>query len=61
MTYVINANNTAGVISLHRDSAPAAVKKAHELINEGLVEVKIIDPTGNQFHNEVEFRRLVGQ
>ncbi|MGB4102251.1 MAG: hypothetical protein WBK91_10150 [Alphaproteobacteria bacterium] len=60
MSYVINANNTAGVISLHRDSAPAAVKKAQELIKEGLVEVKITAPDGSEFRNEDEFRRLMG-
>ena len=61
MSYVINANNTAGVISLHRDSAPGAGKKAHELIKEGLLDVKIIDPEGNQFRDEAEFKRLSGQ
>jgi hypothetical protein len=58
MSYVINANNTAGVISLHRDSAPGAVKKAFELLRQGLSNVNIIDDAGHQFRDPEEFKHL---
>ena len=49
MTYIITATNLVGAISLRRDAAVAALKKAHELIEQGMLDVRITDEQGRQF------------
>jgi hypothetical protein len=49
MTYIITATNLVGAISLRRDTAVAALKKAHELIEQGMLNVRITDEQGRQF------------
>jgi hypothetical protein len=44
MSYIITGTNSAGVLSLKRDSAVAAVKKAVELMGDGTRDVHITDP-----------------
>jgi hypothetical protein len=57
MTYVITATNLIGAISLRRDAPMAAVKKALELIEQGMMNVTITDEQGRQFE-PAEFDRL---
>ena len=57
MTYVITATNLIGAISLRRDAPLAAAKKAHELIQQGMMNVTITDEEGRQFE-PAEFDRL---
>ena len=49
MTYIITATNLVGAISLRRDAAVAALKKAHELIEQGMLNVRITDEQGRQY------------
>jgi hypothetical protein len=49
MTYVITATDSAGALSLKRDSVAAAIKKALELVGDGCRDVCITDPDGRIF------------
>jgi hypothetical protein len=49
--------NSAGVLSLKRDSAVAAVKKAAELMGDGTRDVHITAPDG-RVYSDVEFAQL---
>jgi hypothetical protein len=49
MTFVITGTDSAGALSLKRDSAAAAVKKALELAGDGCRDVCITDPNGRIF------------
>ena len=57
MTYLITATNLVGAISLRRDAPVAALKKALELVDQGMLDVRIIDERGRQFE-PAEFDRL---
>jgi hypothetical protein len=57
MSYIVTGTNSAGVLSLKRDNAVAAVKKAVELIEDGAREVHITDPDG-RVYTDVEFAQL---
>lgn len=57
MSYVITGRDTAGLVSLKRDSAAGAVKKAIELMAEGVAEVCITDPNG-RLYRHAEFAEL---
>jgi hypothetical protein len=57
MSYIITGRDTAGVVSLKRDSAAGAVKKALELMAEGVAEVQITDPNG-RLYEDAEFAQL---
>jgi hypothetical protein len=46
MKFYIIALDTSGTVTLHRDSVPAAIKKASELISDGCLNVEIIMPDG---------------
>ena len=46
MKFFITALDTSGTVMLHRDSVPAAMKKASELIADGCWDVEIITPDG---------------
>ena len=50
MKFYINALDTAGTVTLQRDSVPAAMKKAAELISDGCLNVEIIMPDGAAYH-----------
>lgn len=46
MRFLITAQDTAGSITLNRESVPAALKKAGELISDGCWDVAITTPDG---------------
>jgi hypothetical protein len=46
MKFFITALDTSGIVTLRRDSAPAAMKKATELLSDGCLNVEIITPDG---------------
>jgi hypothetical protein len=46
MKFFITALDTSGIITLRRDSVPAAMKKATELLSDGCLNVEIITPDG---------------
>jgi hypothetical protein len=58
MCFIITGTNSAGVLSLKRDSAVAAVKKAAELMGDGARDVHITDPDG-RVYSDVEFAQLI--
>jgi hypothetical protein len=49
MAYIITATNLIGAISLRRDVPVAALKKALELIEQGMMDVRITDEAGRQY------------
>jgi hypothetical protein len=46
MRFLITAQDTAGSVTLNRESVPAALKKAGELISDGCWDVEIATPDG---------------
>lgn len=46
MPFTIKANDTSGIVILHRDTVPAALKKASELTLDGCWDVEITTPEG---------------
>ena len=50
MNFYIQGLNTSGSVTQHRDSVPAAIKKATELISDGCLNVEIITPDGTAYH-----------
>ena len=57
MKFFINACDTAGKLSLQRDTVPSAMKKATELVSDGCWDVQIIMPDGAVYH-PAEFDQL---
>jgi hypothetical protein len=57
MPYIISGTNLVGALSLKRDSAAAALKKARELAADGFRDVEITDPEG-RVHAHAEFAKL---
>jgi len=57
LKFFITAHDSAGSVTLHRDTVPAAIKKADELISDGCWNVEIITPDGAAYHPG-EFDRL---
>ena len=49
MAYIITATNLIGAISLRRDAPVAALKKALELVEQGMLDVRITDEQGRQY------------
>jgi hypothetical protein len=49
MPFHINAVDTSGALSLHRENAAAAIKKANELLADGCWDVEIIAPDGRAY------------
>jgi hypothetical protein len=58
MPYIISGTNLVGALSLKRDSAAAAIKKARELAADGFRDVEITDPEG-QVRDHAEFAKLI--
>ena len=50
MKFYITALDTSGTVTLHRDTVPAAIKKASELISDGCLNVEIVMPDGAKYH-----------
>jgi hypothetical protein len=46
MRFLITAQDTAGGVTLNRESVTAALKKAGELISDGCWNVEIVTPDG---------------
>ena len=59
MPYIITATNLVGAISLRRDAPAAALKKALELVEQGMMNVRIVDEQGRQYE-PAEFDALQG-
>ena len=57
MPYLVQGTDTSGNVSLRRDSAAAAAKKASELIADGCWDVQITAPDGHVYP-EAEFNKL---
>jgi hypothetical protein len=57
MVYIVTGTDSAGALSLKRDSAAAAIKKAVELIGDGCRDVCITDPDG-RISNHADFDQL---
>ncbi len=57
MAYIITATNLIGAISLRRDAPEAALKKALELTEQGMINVRITDEQGRQYE-PAEFDQL---
>ena len=57
MSYIITGTDSAGALSLKRDSAAAAIKKAVELMADGCIDVHIADP-GGRIYSHAEFDQL---
>jgi hypothetical protein len=57
MIFLITALDTSGSVILRRESVPAAMKKAAELISDGCLNVEIVTPDGAAY-NSGEFEQL---
>ena len=57
MKFYITAHDTSGIVRLQRDSVPAAIKKAFELISGGCLNVEIVLPDGTTY-DPSEFEQL---
>lgn len=57
MKFRITALDTSGGVTLQRDTVPAAMKKAAELISDGCWDVEIIAPDGAAYR-PAEFAQL---
>jgi hypothetical protein len=57
MSYIITGTDSAGALSLKRDSAAAAIKKAVELMGDGCRDVCITDADG-RIYGHAEFDQL---
>lgn len=44
--FEISGFDTAGNVSLKRESFPSALKKARELVEDGCWDVEVVDPDG---------------
>lgn len=49
MPYIITGHDTAGALTLKRETPAAAIKKADELMGEGVTEVEITDQDGRHY------------
>ena len=55
MSYIVTGTNSVGALSLKRDSAAAAIKKALELMGDGCRDVSITAPDGRTYgHSEFD-------
>ncbi|WP_158916655.1 hypothetical protein [Caulobacter sp. S45] len=53
MVYNIFAQNLLGAIALERENAPSALKKARELRQDGMWNVRIADEEGHWLSEDV--------
>jgi maltooligosyltrehalose synthase len=54
LPFFVKGTDTSGTISLRRDNAAAAVKKAKELMDDGCWDIEITGPDGHA-HELAEF------
>jgi hypothetical protein len=57
ISYMITGTDSAGALSLKRDSAAAAIKKAVELMGDGCRDVCVTCPDG-RFYSHPDFDQL---
>jgi hypothetical protein len=57
MSYIITGTDSAGALSLKRELAAAAIKKAVELMADGCRDVCITDPDG-RVYSHADFDQL---
>lgn len=57
MPFFVKGTDTSGTISLRRDNAGAAIKKAKELLGDGCWDIEITGPDG-QARELAEFEAL---
>lgn len=57
MRFLITAQDTAGHVTLNRESGSAALKKATELMSDGCWNVEIVAPDGATYQSG-EFEQL---
>ena len=57
MKFYITAHDTSGIVTLHRASVHAAIKKASELMSDGCLNVEIVMPDGTTY-DPGEFQQL---
>lgn len=57
MPYRVQGTDTSGYVSLRRETAAAAAKKASELIADGCWDVQITAPDGHVY-SDVEFSKV---
>jgi hypothetical protein len=57
MKFFITARDVSGSVTLERETVPAALKKAGELLSVGYFNVEIVMPDGAAYHPG-EFDRL---
>jgi len=57
LQYLISGNNGFGRVNLGRETAPAALKKAKELLQDGYMDVRISTPRGQVLLSD-EFDQL---
>ena len=57
MPFFVKGTDTSGTVSLRRDNAAAAVKKAKELLDDGSWDIEITGPDG-LVHPFAEFESL---
>ena len=57
MKFYITAHDRSGIVTLHCDSVPAAIKKASELMSVGCLNVEIVMPDGTTY-DPGEFEQL---
>lgn len=50
MKFFITARDVSGSVTLHRESVPAALKKANELLSGGYFNVEVVMPDGAAYH-----------
>lgn len=60
LPYFVKGQDLSGSVSLRRDSADAALKKARELLAQDSLEVEITDPDGTVFR-EQDFDKLTAR
>ena len=58
MPFFVRGTDTSGTVSLRRDNAAGAVKKARELLDDGSWDVEITGPDGLP-HPIAEFEAMV--
>ena len=58
MPFFVKGTDTSGTVSLRRDNAVAAVKKAKELLDDGSWDVEITGPDGLP-HPIAEFEAML--
>jgi hypothetical protein len=60
LPFFVKGTDTSGTVSLRRDNAAGAVKKAKELLDDGSWDIQIISPDGLS-HPLADFEAIQGE